>query len=86
MQVIKKAKAAHWKEYLDKAREGHLWKAVTYMHLCDDYISIPPLTIGIEEVVDNDIKAKAFLNSFFPKIIDVYTEPECAGSLLGEIY
>jgi hypothetical protein len=56
------------------------------MRLRDDYISIPLLTIGTEEVVDNNIKAKAFLNSFFPKMADIYTKLECTGLLLGEIY
>jgi hypothetical protein len=55
------------------------------MCLCDDYASIPALAIGIEEVVDNDAKAKAFHNSFSPKMVDVDREPECAGSPLEEI-
>jgi hypothetical protein len=29
-RTIEKAKAAHWKEFLDSAGEGHLWKAISY--------------------------------------------------------
>jgi hypothetical protein len=31
-KAFKKAKATHWKEFLDKAGEGQLWKVATYMH------------------------------------------------------
>ncbi|KAI3047626.1 hypothetical protein CBS147353_11740 [Aspergillus niger] len=84
-RTIEKAKAAHWKEYLDKAGEGHLWKAATYMRPRDDYATIPALTIGSEEVVDNEAKAKAFLESFFPKMADADAELEGPGSPAEEI-
>ncbi|KAF4233525.1 hypothetical protein CNMCM6805_009182 [Aspergillus fumigatiaffinis] len=41
-RTIEKAKATHWKEFLD-AKEGHLWKAATYMRLRDQYSNIPTL-------------------------------------------
>lgn len=30
-RAIEKAKASHWKQFLDEAGEGKLWKAATYM-------------------------------------------------------
>lgn len=55
------------------------------MHPRDDYTSIPALTVGTEEVVDNKEKAKAFLNSFFPKMADAEEETEHSASPPEEI-
>lgn len=57
-RTIEKVKATHWKEFLDKAQEGHLWKAATYMRPRDSHTNIPPLKVGSEEVTANDAKAR----------------------------
>jgi hypothetical protein len=64
-RTIEKTKCAHREEYIDKAGEGHLWKAATYMRSLDDYASTPALSVNAEEVEYNEAKAKAFLDSFF---------------------
>ena len=69
-RTIKKVKAAHWKEFLDKAQEGHLWKAATYMRPRDPHTNIPALKRGSEEVTENKAKAKVFLEIFFLKMAD----------------
>jgi hypothetical protein len=67
-RTIEKVKSQHWKEFLDKAGEGHLWKAASYMKPRESYGCIPPLKDGTNEVVDNACKAKMFMDSFFPKM------------------
>ncbi|CEL11943.1 Putative Reverse transcriptase [Aspergillus calidoustus] len=69
-RTIEKVKAAHWKEFLDKAQEGDLWRAATYMRPRDPHTSIPALRVGSREVTKNEAKAKAFLEAFFPKMAD----------------
>lgn len=71
-RAVEKAKATHWKEFLDKAGEGQIWKAATYMRPRDAYMSIPAIQVGTEEIADNQRKAEAFLETFFPKM----SEPE----------
>jgi hypothetical protein len=73
-RTIEKVKTAHWKEFLDKAQEGHLWKAATYMRTRDPYTNIPTLKIGTREVTENNEKAKAFLEAFFPKMAEAEEE------------
>ncbi|THC88360.1 hypothetical protein EYZ11_012191 [Aspergillus tanneri] len=73
-RTIEKAKATHWREFLDKAGEGHLWKAATYMRPRDAYLSVPTLKVDTEEVTDNQEKAEAFLETFFPKMADAEEE------------
>lgn len=73
-RAIEKAKTMHWREFLDKAREGDLWKAATYMQPQDTYSNIPALKIGAEEITDNRDKAKAFREAFFPKMADAEEE------------
>ena len=73
-RTVEKVKATHWKEFLDKAQEGHLWKAATYMRPRDHYTNIPALKVGSEEVTENQDKAKAFLEAFFPKMADAEEE------------
>jgi ribonuclease HI len=67
-RTIEKVKLQHWKEFLDKAGEGHLWKAASYMKPRESYGCIPPLKDGTNEVVDNACKAKLFMDAFFPKM------------------
>jgi hypothetical protein len=73
-RTIERVKTAHWKEFLDKAQEGHLWKAATYMRPRDSYMNIPTLTIGTREVSENNEKAEAFLEAFFPKMAEAEEE------------
>ena len=68
-RTIEKAKSNHWKEFLDKAGEGHLWKAVLYIKPRETYGCIPLLNDGTDEVVDNECKAKIFMDAFFPKMV-----------------
>lgn len=67
-RTIEKAQSTHWIEFLDRAGEGLLWKAASYMTSRDSYAITPPLAVGNEEVSDNSAKAKAFLDAFFPKM------------------
>src|SRR5258706_8700588 len=73
-RTIEKAKATHWKEFLDSAGEGHLWKAATYMGPRDACASIPPLKAGREEISDNTSKARILMESFFPEMGDAEEE------------
>ena len=73
-RTVENVKATHWKEFLDKAQEGHLWKTATYMCPRDPYTNIPALKMGSEEVTENQDKAKAFLEAFFPKTADAEEE------------
>ncbi|KAI3033203.1 hypothetical protein CBS76997_11321 [Aspergillus niger] len=75
-RAIEKAKTSHWREFLDKAGEGHLWKAATYMRPRYAYTSIPAIKVGTEEVTDNQRKAETFLDSFFPKMAEPEVEVE----------
>lgn len=61
-------KATHWKQFLDEAGEGKLWKAATYMKPRETWGCIPTLQVGLEEITRNEDKAKAFLDTFFPAI------------------
>ena len=52
-RTIEKAKTSHWKQFLDEAGEGKLWKAATYMKPRDSWGCIPALKVGDREVTDN---------------------------------
>ena len=65
-RTIKKAKKSHWRQFLDEAGEGKLWKAATYMKPRDSWGCIPALKVGDREATDNQEKAQAFMDSFFP--------------------
>ncbi|THC88516.1 hypothetical protein EYZ11_012034 [Aspergillus tanneri] len=69
-RLIEKTKSTHWRDFLDKAGEGHLWKAASYMRPRDSYANMPPLTVGDREVTDNKDKAKVLMESFFPKMAE----------------
>jgi ribonuclease HI len=73
-RTVEKAKATHWKQFLDEAKEGQLWKAATYMRPRESYASIPSLKVGEEELSDNEDKAKAFREAFFPKMAEAEEE------------
>ncbi|KAJ5543745.1 reverse transcriptase [Penicillium frequentans] len=65
-RTIEKAKASHWKQFLDEAGEGKLWKAATYMKPRETWGCIPSLKVGSEEFTQNEVKARASLEAFFP--------------------
>ena len=65
-RTIEKAKASHWRQFLDEAGEGKLWKAATYMKPREAWGCIPALRVGSEELTENKDKAQAFLDAFFP--------------------
>lgn len=71
-RAIEKAKGTHWKDFLDSAGEGHLWKAALYIHPREAYGNITLLKQDTEEVADNTEKARLFIETFFPRI----TPPE----------
>ena len=65
-RTIEKAKTSHWKAFLDEAGEGNLWRAATYMKPRDSWGCTPTLRVGDRELADNEDKAQAFMDSFFP--------------------
>ncbi|KXG45142.1 reverse transcriptase [Penicillium griseofulvum] len=65
-RTIEKAKASHWKQFLDEAGEGKLWKAATYMKPRETWGCTPALQVGSEELTQNEDKAKTLLEAFFP--------------------
>ncbi|KAJ5240343.1 reverse transcriptase [Penicillium citrinum] len=65
-RTIEKAKATHWRRFLDEAGEGKLWKAATYMKPREAWGCVPALRVGSEELIENKDKAQAFLEAFFP--------------------
>jgi ribonuclease HI len=65
---IEKAKASHWKQFLDEAGEGKLWRAATYMKPREAWGNIPTLQIETTQFIENEDKAQAFLDSFFPEM------------------
>ncbi|KAJ5152552.1 hypothetical protein N7492_009832 [Penicillium capsulatum] len=74
-RTIEKAKTSHWKQFLDEAGEGKLWKAATYMRPRDSWGCIPALKLGDREVTENQEKAQAFMDSFFPTMAPAQREP-----------
>jgi hypothetical protein len=65
---IEQTKASHWKEFLDNAKAGNLWKAAVYIGPRDNYANIPLLKVGEREVADDNSKAQPLLEYFFPKM------------------
>jgi ribonuclease HI len=74
-QTIEKAKTSHWRQFLDEAGEGKLWKAATYMKPRDSWACIPALKVGSREVIDNQEKAQTFMDSFFPHMAPAEEPP-----------
>lgn len=68
-RTIEKAKASHWREFLDKASTRTVWKATPYLKRQDKYARIPALKVGDNEYVDNAGKAQALLECFFPTTV-----------------
>lgn len=67
-RTIEKTKATHWRRFLDEAGEGKLWKAATYIKPREAWGCVPALQVGNNELTDNEDKARAFLEAFFPEI------------------
>jgi hypothetical protein len=75
IRTIEKVKKSHWKEVLDGAGEGKLWKAATYMKPRDAWGCVPALQVNSSELAENEDKAQAFLDTFFPKMDEPDEEP-----------
>ncbi|OQE00248.1 hypothetical protein PENVUL_c055G06446 [Penicillium vulpinum] len=67
-RTIEKVKASHWKQFLDEAGEGKLWNAATYMKPQEAWGCVPALHVGTNELIENEDKAQAFLDAFFPQM------------------
>jgi ribonuclease HI len=67
-RTIEKVKKSHWKQFLDGAGEGMLWKAATYMKPREAWGCVPTLHVDSKELVENEDKATAFMDSFFPEM------------------
>ncbi|THC90160.1 hypothetical protein EYZ11_010387 [Aspergillus tanneri] len=73
-RAIEMAKSIHWREFLDKAGEGHLWKAATYMKPRNSFSTNPLLTVGTDKLTDNKDKAILLTELFLPKIVEAQEE------------
>jgi hypothetical protein len=62
-RAIEKAKATHWREFLDNAAKRHLWKAASYINSQESYGNIPPLKAATGDVSDNRDKAKLLIDT-----------------------
>jgi hypothetical protein len=57
----REVKASHWKQFLDPAREGILWKAVTYMKPREALGCVPALQVDTDELTENEDMAQAII-------------------------
>jgi hypothetical protein len=80
-RTIEKVKASHWKQFLDEAGEGKLWKAATYMKPRETWDCIPALHIGTNVLSENEEKAQAFLDAFFPQMDEPRGDPPASAPL-----
>jgi hypothetical protein len=80
-RTIEKAKASRWKQFLDEAGGGKLWKAATYMKPRDNWGCVPTLRVDNREVTENEDKAQTFLDSFFPEMNTPVAEVATAAPL-----
>lgn len=74
-RTIEKAKKSHWKQFLDTAGEGMLWKAATYMKPREAWCCVPALRVGSHDLLENEDKAAAFIDCFFPKVDEPEEDP-----------
>ncbi|KAG2000761.1 hypothetical protein GB937_010863, partial [Aspergillus fischeri] len=58
-----------------RAGEGTLWKAATYMKPRETWGCVSALHVGSNELVENEDKAQAFLDTFFPKMDQPLEDP-----------
>ena len=73
--TIEKVKASLWKQFLDETVEGKIWKAVSYMKPREAWGCVPALRVGASELAENEEKAQAFLDAFFPQMDEPDEEP-----------
>lgn len=63
---IERAKAAHWRQFLDDARGGGtLWKAASYARQAPVTTRLPDLKVHDKEYTSNTDKADVLLRLFF---------------------
>lgn len=55
---------SHWKQFLDEAGEGKLWKVATYMKSQEAWGCTPAMHVGANELTENKEKVQAFLETF----------------------
>ena len=79
-RTIEKVKASHWKQFLDEAGEGKLWKAATYMKPQEAWGCVPALHVGTNELIENKDKAQAFLDAFFPQMDEPHEDSAHPGT------
>jgi hypothetical protein len=72
-RTIERAKRAYWKLFLDG--EGKLWKAAAYMKPRGNWGCVPSLQVDSNELTENEDKAEAFRDTFFPKMNDPDEDP-----------
>ncbi|EKV16381.1 hypothetical protein PDIG_09110 [Penicillium digitatum PHI26] len=77
-RTIEKANSSHWKQFLDEAGEGKLWKAATYMKPRETWGCVPTLRVGSDECTQNEDKARAFMDAFFPAMNKPEVRPPIA--------
>lgn len=71
---IEKAKATHWKEFLNQASSQTVWKTTPYLNRQDAYTGVPPLQVSNREITDNHEKAEVLMRTFFPTMEQPATE------------
>jgi ribonuclease HI len=74
-RTIEKAKRSYWKQFLNGAGEGKLWKAASYMKPREAWGCVPALQVDSNELAENEDKAQAFLDTFFPKMNEPDEDP-----------
>jgi hypothetical protein len=80
-RTIEKVKASHWKQFLDEAGEGKLWKAATYMKPRETWGGVMALRVGTSTLCENEEKAQAFLDGFFPQMDEPYGDSPTSAPL-----
>jgi hypothetical protein len=61
-RAIEKTKTTHWKEFLDSAREGHLWKAASFMARGNH------MAVSRFPSLKRETEDKLFMETFFPEM------------------
>ena len=73
-RAIRDAKRRHWKEFLDNTE--NIWKAARYLQPGDQSMGIvPTLRSGDQTINDDQGKAHALLETFFPPLPNIQDEP-----------
>ncbi|KAJ5117672.1 hypothetical protein N7448_011304 [Penicillium atrosanguineum] len=79
-RAIRDAKRRHWREFLDNT--DNIWKAVRYLQPGDQSMGIvPTLRSGERTINDDQGKAHALLETFFPPLPIIQGGPRRDGSL-----